>query len=151
MGFFRRYKRPMTRRDLLVATAISLALWAFAALAVVLLSSCGPEPKVEILPPNTSTACERAIECKVFLEQQRGACEACLEHVDPVMLEQLVQSLPGGELPPIDEVTCEQMTYVAGGPETIDQTPLGRKKNGTIRNCVVGMLYGPITILGAAK
>lgn len=135
--------RPTTRYasrfPSLIGRPITLSLFAwtpFVWIALGLVLCCGPEPVVQDplpdkLPPNVAQACERAIVCGIFMEQQRGACEACLEHIDQVQLDDLRERF--GDLPPLDTVSCETLSTVAGVVES----------RGTIRSCVVGQWYGP--------
>jgi hypothetical protein len=90
------------------------------------LVACG---RLEVVaPPNTVTACDRALVCGAILTGQHDACVACLEHIDPTVLADLREQ--HGDLPPLDSVSCETITAV-----TQHWTNLGL--------CVVGRWYGP--------
>jgi hypothetical protein len=83
------------------------------ALALVLVA-CGAAPvprEVEILPPNTEQACDRAVACEVFGPEQQPTCVACLEHLSPEAVEVVAKLLP--KLPPLNEIDCETIAYVS--------------------------------------
>ena len=100
-------------------------------LASVMLFACGvapvvaPQP-VEILPPNIEDACARAEECGVFVLEQRQACAACLEHVDPEARAWIDQQ----ELPPLEQVDCVTLRLVA-------------RRDTNLGKCVDARWYGP--------
>jgi hypothetical protein len=78
-------------------------------LALLFLAACGSAP-VALVQPNTHTACARAVRCGTFAESEYGACVACLEHVDPVVLNKLREEY--GELPPLEQVDCDTLRTV---------------------------------------
>lgn len=68
-----------------------------------------PEP----LPPNTSDACERAIECGAIADNV-GACVACIERsgVAPQWNARMVE-LYGDPPPPLELASCSAIADVA--------------------------------------
>lgn len=97
-------------------------------LAVWLMACGGVTVAPKILPPNVTQACERAIECSVFLAEQKPECVACLETVADEWNEQARKQYGDVKLN-LSDVPCEYITAVA------HQTRLS--------SCVVGRWYGP--------
>jgi hypothetical protein len=83
------------------------------ALLAIALVACGNypgSPESSLAQPNTHQACARAVRCGVFAESEYSACVACLEHVDPVVLNKLREEY--GDLPPLDQVDCDTLRTV---------------------------------------
>lgn len=98
-------------------------------LTALMLVACGVAPAVapvEILPPNIEDACARTEECGVFVPEQRQACAACLEHVDPEARAWIDQQ----ELPPLEEVDCDTLQLVV-------------EQYTNLAKCVSARWYGP--------
>jgi hypothetical protein len=89
------------------------------------LAACGHVEAIK--PPNTISACDRALVCGAILDGQHDACVACLEHVDPEVLADLREK--HGDLPPLDSVSCETIASV------VKLTNLGQ--------CIDSRWYGP--------
>ncbi len=73
--------------------------------ALVLLAfACGQQPtkSSDILSPNTFEACEKAVDCGAL--DDVSACAACLEHVNPVLL-QFADNIPS-----LETVDCSTLT-----------------------------------------
>ncbi len=74
-------------------------------LLFLMLVACGSAPVA--MPPNTVTACDRAVECEAITESKQAQCVNCLEHIDQSKLQTLEDEY--GPLPPLDKATCEQI------------------------------------------
>ncbi len=75
-------------------------------LLLLMLVACGGPV---LAKPNTVTACGRAIECGVFVDEQEPACAECLEHVNEYYLSF------ASHLPPLEKIDCEELAaFVAG-------------------------------------
>ena len=97
-----------------------------APLVMLALAACGSVEAIK--PPNTVSACDRALTCGAILKGQHDACVACLEHVDPEVLADLREK--HGDLPPLDSVSCETIAAVVN-------------EWTNLKMCVVGRWYGP--------
>jgi len=109
--------------------AVSGFVVALLLIGICLLSACGSAPVIEpIKPPNTEIACDRAIACGVFLQEQRAECLACVETVAEKWNEE-ARAYCGDECPALDDVPCEYITDQA------HRTHLSL--------CVAGRWFGP--------
>lgn len=136
MTFFQRYRRSIDWYTLAIGFISLLAL-----AAVLLTQSCGDKkspPKPQ--PMDVAKVCDKAVKCSVFMEQQRGACEACLEHVDSDVLTEAYAVYPS--LPPLDGVPCDYIRNFTRSFFIIDKTQPS-SRDGSLNACVIGIWYGP--------
>ena len=97
-------------------------------IALIALGACGGQHSAYPLPPNTISACDRALSCGAIIDDQHDACVACLEHADQRIIDEMRKYY--GDLPPLDELSCDTIISVVN-------------KWTNIKSCVNGRWYGP--------
>ncbi len=99
-------------------------------LVLLMLAACGSAPVVapKILPPNTETACAKAVECGVFLADQVDACINCIATVADKWNAE-AQAYCGDKCPSLRDLDCAIITQAS--------------HDSHLSQCVAARWYGP--------
>jgi len=87
--------------------------------------ACGsPAVSQKVLPPNVEQACDRAISCGVFLDDQKPECLACVEK-----LAEQINDAVKEQIPPLEQIDCKTISKYA--------------HDTLVSECVVRRSFGP--------